>query len=42
MGRRNLAGGPLNGSKPAPMSPGSPGRLTFTTEAAVAACADSS
>jgi hypothetical protein len=39
MGRRNPAGGPLNGSKPAPMSADSPGMLTFTTEAAVAACA---
>jgi hypothetical protein len=38
MGRRNLAGDPLNGSKTAQMSPDSPGRLTFTTEATVAAC----
>ena len=35
-------GGPLNGSKTAQIRPDSPGRLTFTTQAAVAAGEDSS
>jgi hypothetical protein len=42
MGRRNLPGSSLNGSKTAQINPDSPGGLTFTAEAIVVACQDSS